>query len=45
MTLSSLQAQARDFYPASHCRAALKRDKEKTGLPGLPIKGLVKIAK
>jgi len=30
---------------ASQCRIALKKDKEKTGLPDLPIKGPVKTAK
>jgi hypothetical protein len=46
MTLSSLQAQAArvilsGFSPSNW----IGKDKEKTGLPGLPIKGLVKTAK
>ncbi len=46
MTLSSLQAEAPRVilsgFSLSNC---IGKDKEKTGLPGLPIKGLVKIAK
>ena len=36
---------ARDLIRLLTCRTALKKDKEKTGLPDLPIQGPVKTAK
>jgi hypothetical protein len=46
MTLSSLQAQARRGIFIRLLTVELHwKDKEKTGLPGLPIEGPVKTAK
>ena len=46
MTLSSLQAQAPRVILSGFSPVELyRKDKEKTGLPDLPIKGPVKTAK